>query len=124
MRKTTLTNPIYIEDVKYAILNKQNDLVDYEEQVEAGEYREYTTRVTQILQLNDDEYATIIENLLTSYSFVKQLDGGWLTDRVREGALIVKASTGEAFVVDTQGYDYCRYVGLVGRSLTEILEYR
>ena len=137
MIKTTLKEMRFIDGVKFANLNKQDDLRDYMEQVEAGEYYRERVGIKEILQLTNKEFTTLSETLLSDYNFVKGLKGGtdstyktkynnlfspmwiraefarWKAGAYKIGALAVNVENGQMFIINNEGYSYCRYVGLI-----------
>ena len=137
MIKTTLKEMQFVEGVKFANINKQDDLRDYMDQVERGEYYTECVGIQEVLQLTNKEFTTLSETLLSDYNFVKGLNGGtdstyktkyndffslmgdrdefarWQAGAYKIGALAVNVENGQMFIINNEGYSYCRYVGLV-----------
>ena len=114
-------------------LNKQDHLSDYRSQTD-GAWME--CEITKTLLLSDSEYRDFSTNLLSNDERIAGT-GGNDTDAegldlanfyemseadqerakaevyTADAVLIVNRDTGEAFVVDAQGYSYARYVGLI-----------
>lgn len=116
---------------KWASLNKNNTIDEYRKEVDKGEYSTGISKIESIKNLTTDEYDDYKNNLMRTES---GLSGGSQTDdpyfdgknlislndadRARAMSTIystvtlITAQNREPFLVDSQGYDYARYVGL------------
>ena len=113
-------------------LNKNNTLAEYKALTD-GNWNE--VEITDTLELSPAEWADFTENLLQdderiagkggcdSDADVREVSQWWeLTEEEQEawkaesyilGVLVRNTDTGEEIIVDPQGYNYARYVGLL-----------
>jgi hypothetical protein len=126
---------IFLTDTKYANLNKNSTIEEYEEEVNNGSYYVRKSKINGILHLTDSEYEFLENNLMENYSFLAGYGGSdsdyklpeeiteiwkmneetrnaWMAESYNIGCLIYHP-TKPLFFIDTQGYNYARYVALI-----------
>lgn len=133
--KTLQEDEQYImENVAMARLNKNDTLQEYQDQLKTGEYYHRDIKITKELHFEDfNTYDLFANMLLSDFDFLKDSGGSYTEDeRIQtledfykmdkeEQETVKWNSYGIAvyhqdelmFIVDTQGYDYARYVGIV-----------
>jgi hypothetical protein len=119
---------------QFAKLNKNCTLDQYKEEVEKDEFNLENVKITREIHFNTQESLNYFSNmLLNDFDFLSET-GGSFTDDVRinsmtdyynmtkeEQETVIWSLYGVAvyfnnklqFIIDTQGYSYSRYVGLV-----------
>jgi hypothetical protein len=133
-------NQYYIIGSEFANLNKNNTLDEYKEEVLKGKYSLEDVKITKEIHFNDQEALTNFSNmLLTDFDFLANTGGSFTEDNrlnsmtdfhnmEKEERQTVKwYLKGVAiyfngklqFVVDAQGHDYARYVGLTDNAKVE-----
>ena len=88
-----------------ALVRKPVDLEDLRYRTMSGGIQRERVRITETVTMNGAEY-----DVFTSY-FCESRE--WLAEKGGlDNCLLVKAPGRPALVIDTQGYDYARYVAL------------
>jgi hypothetical protein len=64
--------------------------------------------VGEIVKLNHDSFELFVNNFMKDSEICRKHNRKWKQDRV-----LVVTNGYETVAVDTQGYDYCRYVGIL-----------
>ena len=127
----------YIVDVDFAKLNKRNTLSEYQEEVAAGESYSQNVLITKEVFFSSEEaYLNFSEMLLSNFEFLNNTGGSYTEDNrftsemdyyqmdKSERDTVEWASKGVGvyfndvlmFIIDSQGYSYARYVGLVDNA--------
>lgn len=137
----------YVIDTKFANLNKNNTLSQYQEEVLKGDCYNQNVKVTREIHFNDAKSLEYFSNLLLhDFDFITGTGGSYTDDnRINdmsdydnmssiERKTVQWNSTGIAvyfndkiqFVIDAQGYSYSRYVGLIDENttITKEVEYK
>jgi len=131
----------FVIDSKFANLNKQNTLKKYKEEVKKGDYTLQDIKITKEIHFKNKEAFDYFSNmLLHDFDFLAGTGGSYTEDpRINsitdyynmdkeEQKTVVWLLQGVAiyfnnklqFVVNAQGYNYARYVGLVeGATITK-----
>ena len=120
-------------------MNKNDLYGDYVEEYSRGNYDMVRTQIRTLICCDDFTYETIKNNLLANFDFLKDVPCGtespyeppeeykdkevffWPSELIEEfkkdcyglGVLIYCPKTKSAFVANTEGYGYCRYVGIL-----------
>ncbi|PAV30213.1 hypothetical protein CIL05_07030 [Virgibacillus profundi] len=131
----------YIIGAEFANLNKNNTLDQYIEEVQKGDYSLENVKVTKELHFDNQEALTNYSNmLLNNFEFLQETGGSYTEDnRINsmtdfhnmdkmERNTVQWNLTGVAvfyndklqFVIDAQGHDYARYVGLTDNATIQI----
>lgn len=129
-----------LTDVKMANLNKNNTLTEYYEEVAKDDYYMQDIKITREISFSTEESLNLFKNmLLTDFDFLADSGGAYTDDsRIKTMTDYHQMTTEEKetvkfnligiaiyhnnilqFVVDTQGYEYARYVGLVENAERE-----
>jgi hypothetical protein len=129
----------FVVDSKFANLNKNNTLAQYQEEVAKGDCYNQTVKVTREIHFNDAQSLEYFSNLLLhDFDFIEGTGGSYTDDnRINsmsdydnmtqsERNTVQWNSTGIAvylnnkiqFVIDAQGFGYARYVGLIDENTT------
>jgi hypothetical protein len=123
----------YITNCKFAHLNKNATLQEYYDEVKTGEYNTNTVKITRRIIFSSEKALNYFNNLLLNdFDFLTN-SGGSYTDDPRINSMtdyshmtqeekesVVWNLSGIAvyydsklqYVIDTQGYNYARYIGL------------
>lgn len=131
---TAISFPLFVEDVKFAKLNKQNSIEEYQEELESGKFNLERFRVSDVVVLSEADYEEFLHSFLRDYDFLSGKGGCESTADLREvdsfyeyteeeqelyrdgsyrvGLIVSKQGSKEHVYVDPQGHDYARYVGL------------
>lgn len=125
---------------EFAHLNKNSTLKQYQKEVSNGDYSLNTVKITRELHFKDVEALEYFSNqLLSDFDFLAKTGGSYTDDRrvqtmtdyhnmtewERETVqfnllgVAVYLDNKLQFLVDTQGYSYSRYVGLVNNVTIE-----
>lgn len=135
------SNQYFVIGSQFANLNKNDTLDSYKEEVKNGKFYLQNVKITKEVHFNSEDALNLFSNmLLNDFDFLSET-GGSYTDDVRiqtmtdyhnmtkeEQETVIFNLYGVAiyynnqlqFVVDTQGYNYARYVGLVeGVTITK-----
>ena len=129
----------FVKNAQFANLNKNNTLNQYKKEVAAGDYYLDTLKVEKEIHFKDLKALKLFENmLLHDFNFIDHT-GGSYTEDLRINSMTDYYNMAEEerntvqwilkgiaiyynneliFVVDAQGYSYCRYVGLIGAMTT------
>ncbi len=132
-----------LSNVKMANLNKNNTLTEYYEEVAKDDYYTQNIKITREISFSTEESLNLFNNmLLTDFDFLAD-SGGTYTDDPRINNMIdyhnmtkeeqetvkfnligiaVYYNNILQFIIDTQGYKYARYVGLVDDIKREEIE--
>lgn len=129
----------FVIDSKFANLNKNNTLAQYQEEVSKGDCYNQTVKITREIHFNDTQSLKYFSNLLLhDFDFIEGTGGSYTDDnRINsmsdydnmtelERKTVQFNSLGIAvylndkiqFVIDAQGYSYARYVGLIDENTT------
>lgn len=124
----------YITNCQFANLNKNNTLDEYKEEVNKGDYTYEKVKIERELHFTDEKILSYFENMfLHDFDFLEGTGGSEIDDNsinsmedyhnmsISEQEQVKWNLLGVAvylngvlqFVIDTQGYSYARYVGLV-----------
>ena len=127
-----------ITGVKFAKINKCNTLSEYKQQVKNGEYYLEDIFIEKIVIVDDMDWSIITKNLLNDCGLWEKIGGStyigedeeiinsdkWfheLTPEQQEDyrnnnatltVIIINKDSGDSFYVNTEGYEYARYVGV------------
>lgn len=132
VKLTDITNANMRLQVKFAKLNKNNTVAEYQQEIAKGEYRVDDCKVTHTAILSNEDYDVFANTLLTDYEWLEGM-GGTEADIELEGdfwewteaqrdefrknsyrlVVAVIAPKRRTLYVDPQGYQYARYVGLM-----------
>ena len=93
----------YFVRCKFADVNKNQDIEDYVRQVKSGLYCEQRVKIGYEVKLSLTEWNGFCTSLLESRPYMAGKGG--------EECILVSCGW-QSIVVDPQGYDYARYVGL------------
>ncbi|MED1461667.1 hypothetical protein, partial [Bacillus safensis] len=134
-------NQYYILDADFAKLNKRKTLAEYQEEVAAGESYSQNVLITKEVFFSSEEaYLHFTEMLLSNFEFLNNTGGSYTEDNrftsevdyyqmeKHERDTVEWASKGVGvyfndvlmFIIDSQGYSYARYVGLVDNAYMRI----
>jgi hypothetical protein len=130
----------YVIGSEFANLNKNNTLGQYQEEVSKNDYTLQDVKIIREIHFNNGEALTNFSNmLLNDFDFLSKT-GGSFTDDNRINSMTDFYNMNEEerktvkwylqgvaiyfnnklqFVVDTQGYNYARYVGLTDNATIE-----
>ena len=134
----------YIQNSQFANMNKNQTLQEYKEEVESGKFALETVKITRELHLENEQALKYFENhLLTDFDFLEG-SGGSYTDDKRINSMMdwermskeerqtvkfnligiaVYYNNQLQFIINTEGFSYARYVGLVENvAITKTLE--
>jgi hypothetical protein len=137
----------FVIDSQFANLNKNNTLDQYKEEVAKGDCYNQNVKITREIHFNNTESLEYFSNLLLNdFDFINETGGSYTDDnRINsmsdydnmsesERKTVQWNSTGIAvylndtiqFVIDSQGYSYARYVGLIDENttITKKVEYK
>lgn len=126
-------NQYFVIGSQFAHLNKNQRLETYIKEVDAGEFSLENVKITREIHLDEKAYEYFKNHLLTDFDFIKGTGGSYTDDKrvqtmtdynnmtaeerktVEFGllGLAVYVDNELKIVVDTQGFGYSRYVGLV-----------
>ena len=124
----------FITGSQFANLNKNNTLEEYQREVNSGEFTLENVKITREVHFNNEDALNYFSNmLLYDFDFLSGI-GGTFTDDVRINSMVDFYNLNEEerkdikwnlygvaiyynnelkFIVDAQGHNYARYVGLV-----------
>lgn len=121
---------------RFAQLNKRGTLEEYHAECAKGDFWVGAVQVTHVVNLTNEQFLAFSENLLTGFPWLNGLGGNdsdyqtsaktdvqwcnlpedekdkWRAQSYTLGVLVTRPD-GYEIVVDPQGHDYARYVGLV-----------
>jgi len=128
------TQQYFVIGSQFAKLNKNNTLKQYKEEVEKGEFYFETVKITKEVHFQTEQALNYFSNLLLDdFNFLTET-GGSYTDDVRVNSMIdynnmdkeeretviwnlygvaIYYNNELKFIIDAQGHNYARYVGLV-----------
>ena len=128
MKKSNVEQVGDLVQVYFPIINKNQDL-EYNDEWIAKESEECTCKIMKILDVDDDYYTNLGNSLLDANTCWDKIGGASIDDKYLEGIKegskeyyaawkmfgvtnVVKVTNGrESFYVNSEGYDYARYVG-------------
>jgi 16S rRNA G966 N2-methylase RsmD len=140
-KKLSESEQYFLNSVKFAYMNKNNTLAEYEEEIAKGE-EEYNTENVHIYKeihfKQEEIYNLFKDRLLNDFDFVKGEGGRYTNDfrmkneenywtlkkeELQEIEWITKGSSVYLnnklmFIINNEGYSYSRYVGLVDDNTT------
>ena len=129
----------FVKNAQFANLNKNNTLDRYKKEVAAGDYYLNTLKVEKEVHFKNLKALKLFENmLLHDFDFIDHTGGSYTEDlrinsmtdyynmaeEERKGVqwilkgIAIYYNNELIFVIDAQGYSYCRYVGLIGTMTT------
>lgn len=93
------------------VLNKNNTLEEYSEQLLDEEYYSVKATCSIAFIMNDKEFTHFKNNLLKSFDFLKDVPCGYscFESFIQDVVMVVNEETKQRFFVNTQGYSYARY---------------
>lgn len=106
-----------LKSVKYAKLNKNNTLGEYLEEVKKGDYNKENTKITRKLHFKDLEALKNFNNmLLFDFNFLEGAGGRYEDEngQIITLGIAVYYKNKIQYIINTEGYSYSRYVGLIG----------
>lgn len=127
----------YIIGSEFANLNKNNTLEQYKEEVQKGDFTLENVKVTKELHFDNQEALNNFSDmLLNDFDFLQETGGSYTDDNrinsmtdfynmdnterntVQHNLLGVSVFYNDElqFVIDTQGFNYARYVGLIDNA--------
>jgi hypothetical protein len=130
----------FVTGAAFAHLNKNNTLIQYKEEVLKGEYSLENVKITKEIHFNNQEALKNFSNmLLNDFDFLANTGGSYTDDnRINSMTDFYNMDEEERntvqwnlygvaiyfnnklqFVVDAQGYNYARYVGLTNNAKIE-----
>lgn len=134
----------FILNSKYANLNKNNTINEYNEEIAENDYNLENTKIEKEIYFNNEnDFNNFSNMLLSDFSFLNGT-GGSYTDDLRINSMqdydnmnqnerdsvewlrkgvAVYYNDKLMFVIDAQGYSYARYVGLVDENTTTTKTY-
>lgn len=129
----------FVKNAQFANLNRNNTLDRYKKEVAAGDYYLDTLKVEKEIYFKDLKSLKLFENmLLNDFDFIDHTGGNYTKDlrinsmsdyynmaeEERKGVqwilkgIAIYYNNELIFVIDAQGYSYCRYVGVIGAMTT------
>jgi hypothetical protein len=138
----TVIEPVQIEitpffySANFAKLNRNETIEEYERKCESGDYNDNEIQVVEHWTMTNEQYDSYTQRLLDGFDFIagKGGNGSHNESMLREVedwfdyteaekqiwrdgayaiAVAISAPDRDVIVVDTQGYNYARYVGLI-----------
>lgn len=133
VKELTEQDQYFVIGSQFAHLNKNNRLETYIEEVKNGEFSLENVKITREIHLDNKAYEYFKNHLLTDFDFIKGTGGSYTDDNRINSMLDYDNMTPEErktvkfnllglavyvenelkIVIDTQGFGYARYVGLV-----------
>lgn len=98
-----------IMEVKFA--KKVPNLVEYKKRVEIKDYSKRKIYVDKEIKLSIEDFKNFSENLLNDYSFLKDSCKFIESKNLFSGSIITDGKN--KIIVETQGYDYPRYIAIL-----------
>lgn len=98
-----------IMEVKFA--KKVPNLVEYKKSVEIKNFSKRKIYIDKEIKLSTEDFKNFSENLLTDYSFLKDFCKFIESKNLFSGSIVSDGKN--KIVVETQGYDYPRYVAMI-----------
>lgn len=95
-----------IMEVKF--VKKVRTLIEYKKRVEIKNYSKRKIYINKEIKLSTEDFKNFSENLLNDYSFLK--DSCKFIDKNLFSGLIITDGRNK-IIVETQGYNYPRYIG-------------
>lgn len=129
---------------QFANLNKNSTLTEYQNEVLNNDFYLQDCKVQREIYFNDETIYNYFSNLLLNdFDFLAGTGGSYTDDKrvntmedysnmtreeknsVKFNSLVVGVYLNDKlmFVIDTQGYNYARYIGLIGDNTTITKEY-
>lgn len=113
-----LENEVIIENVKFANHNKNNNLTTYIKEVEKRDYTVNDVKIHRIIRFKDDiSYNSFCNSLLMRFEFLKE--SGGVDEKGYIKGILIKLDNNNQFIVNTEGFNYSRYVGLIDNPQPE-----
>lgn len=134
----------YILQAKFANLNKNQSIEQYEEEINKNDYELNNIKITRELHFKDTEALNLYNNsFLTYFDFIEGTGGSYTEDlRVNTMEDYSKMTDSEKksvewllkgiavyynnelqYVIDAQGFNYARYVGLIDENTVTAKKY-
>ncbi|MHD0317023.1 hypothetical protein [Fusobacterium sp. THCT1E2] len=98
-----------IMEVKF-VKNVPN-LVENKKRVEIKDYSKRKIYIDKEIKLSTEDFKNFSENLLTDYSFLKDSCKFIESKNLFSGSIVTDGKN--KIIVETQGYDYPRYVAMI-----------
>lgn len=98
-----------IMEVKF-VKNVPN-LVENKKRVEIKDYSKRKIYIDKEIKLSTEDFKSFSENLLTDYSFLKDSCKFIESKNLFSGSIVTDGKN--KIIVETQGYDYPRYVAVI-----------
>lgn len=92
-------------------VKKVPNLVEYKKKVEIKDYSKRKIYIDKEIKLSTEDFKKFSENLLTDYSFLKDFCKFIESKNLFSGSIITDGKN--KIIVETQGYDYPRYVAII-----------
>lgn len=97
-----------IMEVKF--VKKVTNLVEYKKRIEIKDYSKRKIYIDKEIKLSKEDFKSFSENLLDNYLFLKN-SCKFIDKDLFTGIIITDGKN--KIVVETQGYDYSRYVSVI-----------
>lgn len=139
-----LKTPYFIKNGKWANCNKNESIETYKKNVSNNDYYIRTAKITREIFFNKETYDLFCNMLLDEFSFLQGFGGSdTLDNRINSmedynnmteeerktvewfstNCIVVYCEKNPMFIIDTQGYSYSRYVGLIDEDAIIEKEY-
>ena len=92
-------------------VKKVRTLIEYKKRVEIKDYSKRKIYIDKEIKLSLEDFKNISENLLTDYSFLKDSCKFIESKNLFSSSIITDGKN--KIIVETQGYNYPRYVGIL-----------
>lgn len=92
-------------------VKKVRTLIEYKKRVEIKDYNKRKIYIDKEIKLSTEDFKNFSENLLTDYSFLKDSCKFIESKNLFSSSIITDGNN--KIIVETQGYNYPRYVGIL-----------
>lgn len=96
-------------EVKF--VKKVVNMIEYRKRIENKDYSKRKIFINKEIKLSKEDFKTFSENFLIDYSFLKDSCKFIESENLFSGSIITDGKN--KIVVETQGYDYPRYVSII-----------
>ena len=144
IKELTEQEQYFVIGSQFARLNKNDTLERYKQEVEAGEFYLQDLKITKEFHFTKNDLLLFENMLLDDFTFISGTGGSYTDDNrinsmtdyyqmteeerktvklICSNSIAVYCENVLQFVIDAQGYDYARYVGLVD-NITIVKSYK
>lgn len=99
------------EVLEVKFVKKVANIIEYRKRIEKKDYSKRIIFINKEIKLSKENFKSFSENFLIDYQFLKNSCEFIKTENLFSGLIITDGK--DKIIVETQGYDYPRYIAII-----------